>query len=117
MTEPGWIAWWYRVAAVYGLIVLLPSYLVPPIAGAEVPTYGFVGIAAAFQLVFWVIGSDPVRYRALMPVSVIEKLAFGVPVLLLFAAGRAPALVLLFGAIDLVLGVGFFLAWRRTPRD
>lgn len=117
MTEPGWIAWWYRAAAVYGLIVLLPLYLVPPIAGAEATTYGFIGTAAAFQLAFWVIGGDPVRYRALMPVSVVEKLVFAAPVAALFAAGRVPALVLLFGMIDLLLGIGFYLAWRATPRD
>ena len=117
MTEPGWIAWWYRAAAVYGLVVLLPLYLVPPVAGAEAMTYGFVGVAAAFQLAFWVIGGDPVRYRALMPVSVIEKLVFAVPVMVLFAAGKVAATVLLFGAIDLALGVGFYLAWRDTPRD
>ena len=61
------------------------------------------------------IAGDPVRYRALMLPSVAEKLAFGVPALLLFASGKAPAPVLLFGAIDLLLGLGFFLAWRAIP--
>lgn len=117
MTEPGWIAYWYRMAAVYGLVVLLPLYLVPPVVGAEAVTYGFAGVAAAFQLAFWVIGGDPVRYRALMPVTVIEKLVFAVPVFILFGLGRVTAMVLAFGAIDLLLGVGFYLAWRATPRD
>lgn len=117
MTEPGWIAWWYRIAAVYGLIVLLPAYLVPPIAGAEATSYGFIGTASAFQLAFWVIASDPVRYRALMPVAVVEKLAFGVPVAILFASGQVGGIVMAFGLIDLMLGAGFLLAWRATPSD
>ena len=47
--------------------------------------------------------------------AVAEKLAFGVPALLLFASGKVPAPVLLFGAIDLLLGLGFFLARRAIP--
>ena len=79
--------------------------------------YGFIGTASVFQLVFWIIGGDPSRYRALMPVTVLEKLVFGVPVALLYAQGRAPAFLLPFGVIDLMLGLGFFLAWRATPRS
>ena len=111
---PRWVRWWFRGAAVYGLLALLPQYLLPQ-PGAELVAYGFIGTAAAFQLVFWVIGGDPVRYRALMLPSVAEKLAFGVPALLLFAGGKAPPAVLLFAGIDLALGLGFFLAWRATP--
>lgn len=116
MTAPVWVRWWYRGAATYGLLALLPQYLRAPGSGAEVVTYGFIGTAAAFQLVFLVIARDPVRYRALMPVAVVEKLAFAVPVATLFGLGKVPAAVLAFGAIDLGLGAGFALAWRATPR-
>lgn len=114
-TAPRWITWWFRGAAVFGLVALLPQYLLPQPPGAELVAYGFIGTAAAFQFVFWVIGGDPVRYRALMLPGVAEKLAFGVPALLLFAGGKAPPAVLLFAGIDLALGLGFFLAWRATP--
>lgn len=116
MDAPIWVSRWFRGAAVYGLLVLLPLYFVPPLPGAEPVAYGFIGTAVAFQLAFWVIGGDPVRHRALMPVSVVEKLVFAVPVAILCALGKAPAFLLAFGAIDLLLGVGFALAWRATPR-
>ena len=116
MTAPGWVRWWYRGAAVYGLLALLPQYHRAPVPRADVATYGFIGTAAAFQLVFLVIASDPVRFRALMPVSVVEKLAFALPVAVLFWLGKVPAAVLAIGAIDLGLGVSFALAWVRTPR-
>ncbi|MFM5954177.1 MAG: hypothetical protein ACKOPE_07735 [Novosphingobium sp.] len=106
----------FRWAAIYGVIVLLPLYFtpLPPVMGETF--LGFVGLALVFQAVFWVIGGDPVRYRALMPLAVAEKLVFGVPALMLFAQGYpvAPP-VAVFAAIDLALGLGFFLAWRRTP--
>lgn len=115
LVAPRWVVWWFRGAAIFGLVALLPQYLVPQPPGAELVAYGFIGTAAAFQLVFWVIASAPIRYRALMLPSVAEKLAFGVPAILLFAAGKVPAAVLLFGGIDLALGFGFLLAWRTTP--
>ena len=114
---PKWVSIWFRAAAIYGLAVLLPQYLLPQPAGAEAIAYGFIGTAGVFQLAFWIIGGDPVRYRALMPVCVLEKLAFGVPVAILCAQGRAPAVLLPFGLIDLALGLGFLLAWRATPRS
>jgi len=114
MAAPRWVSWWFRGAAVFGLVALLPQYLLPQPTGAELVGYGFIGTAAAFQLVFWIIGGDPARYRALMLPSVAEKLAFGVPALGLFLAGKVPAPVLLFGCIDLILGLGFLLAWRAT---
>ena len=105
----------FRWAAIYGVIVLLPIYFTPlPSQGGEV-LLGFVGLALVFQGVFWTIGSDPAKYRALMPYAVAEKLVFGLPALLLYFRGypvQPP--VALFAAIDLLLGLGFWLAWRQT---
>ena len=106
----------FRWAAIYGVIVLLPLYFTPlPPVGAEVFLV-FVGLALVFQGVFWTIGSDPAKYRALMPYAVAEKLVFGVPCLTLWASDYpvSPP-VALFAMIDLWLGLGFFLARRRTP--
>ena len=107
----------FRWAAIYGVIVLAPLYLTPlPRSGAEV-FLGFVGLALVFQGVFWTIGGDPVKYRALMPYAVAEKLAFGLPTLLLLLGGYpVPAPVAGFAAIDVLLGLGFFVAWRRTVK-
>ena len=106
----------FRWAAIYGVIVLLPLYFTPlPEPSGEV-LLGFVGLALVFQGIFWTIGSDPAKYRALMPYAVAEKLVFGLPALLLYFRGypvQPP--VALFAAIDLLLGLGFFFAWRKTP--
>lgn len=106
----------FRWAAIYGVIVLLPLYLTPlPPALGEI-FLGFVGLALVFQGVFWTIGSDPVKYRALMPYAVAEKLAFGIPALGLWTRGYPVTQpVAAFATIDVLLGLGFFLAWQRTP--
>lgn len=106
----------FRWAAIYGVIVLTPLYFTPlPPALGEI-FLGFVGLALVFQGVFWTIGSDPVKYKPLMPFAVAEKLVFGVPALTLWARGYPVTQpVAAFATIDVLLGLGFFLAWRRTP--
>lgn len=112
----------FRYAGIYGLITLVPQYLIElgigppgslPIQRPE-HFYGFIGVAAVWQLVFLMIASDVRRFRPLMIPAILEKLVFGIPVLLLFAKGRIGADVLVFGAIDLILAVLFFLSYRST---
>jgi hypothetical protein len=111
----------YLFAGIYGLVVMLPQYFMEERIGRDTPPpithpehfYGFIGVVIAWQVAFLVIARDPARFRALMPVTVLEKLVFAVPVLILYAQGRVAASVLPFAAIDLVLGALFFLSYRR----
>jgi hypothetical protein len=107
----------FSIAGVYGLIALLPQYALeqrlnqdfpPPITHPE-HFYGFIGVAAAWQIAFLIIARDPIRFRPIMIPGVLEKLAFGVAAVVLYATGRLAATVLAFGLIDLVWA-GLFLA-------
>lgn len=115
-TAPRWVPLLFRGAAIYGIVALLLSYAAPPPPVGQASHYGFIGTALAFQFVFLLIGGDPVKYRALMLCGVAEKLAFGVPCAILCALGRIDTLTFGAGMFDLVLGAGFLLAWRVTPR-
>ncbi len=84
-----------------------------PIARPE-HFYGFIGVALSWQFVFLIIARDVQRYRPLMLVGVPEKLSFGLAVVILYAADRVSAGVLGAGAIDLVLGALFVLAFRAS---
>ena len=111
----------FRGAAIYGILVLLPQYFLLAKHGQDAPPaithpeyyYGFTGVALVFQLVFLVIASDPLRYRALMPVSVLEKLSFGVPAVILYMQGRLATDMLAAGVMDLILGTLFTIAYVR----
>lgn len=108
----------YLVAAIYGFIVLVPQYfleasLVPPTMHPE-QFYGFIGLALVWQFVFVMIARDVARYHLLMPVTVLEKLAFGLPAMILFAQGRVPAEVVAVGGIDLILGVLFAISYFKV---
>lgn len=113
--------WVYRIAGIYGLIVLLPQYALEDRIGRDDPPaithpeyfYGFVGVAVSWQVAFLVIATDPLRYRPLMIATVLEKAAFGLAVPILFAQGRASGTLLAFGIVDLALGLLFVAAYWR----
>ena len=115
--------WIFRIAAIYGIVVLVPMYFLEAKVAAPAAVlphaetyYGFIGTALAAQVLFLIIASDPVRFRPAMWAGVLEKLAFGVPVWVLWLQGRAAAPLLVFGTIDLALGALFVAAWVRTPK-
>ena len=112
----------YRVAGVYGFIAIVPLYFMEGRIGHDTPPaithpeyyYGFVGTVVAFQVVFLVISSDPVRYRALMIPSILEKAFYAVGVPILYLGHRTPGTVLFFSQIDLVLGILFAVSYLKT---
>ncbi len=112
----------FRVAAIYGVLVLVPQYFLEERIGRDTPPpithpeyfYGFIGVALAWQLVFFLISRDPVRYRPLMLLALVEKASFGFAAIALFLSGRLSAQMLGAGLIDLVLGALFVVAYVRT---
>jgi hypothetical protein len=113
----------FRIAGVWGLLTLTPLYFIFNLIGQKDPPpithpaffYGFVGAALAWQLAFFIIATDPARYRPLMIPSVFEKFSYGIAVVILVAQGRMHSSDLLFGVIDLLLGTLFVSAYVKTP--
>ena len=120
----GAIAIIFRVAGIWGVLTLTPLYFMFNLIGQKDPPpithpaffYGFVGAALAWQIVFFIIATDPTRYRSLMIPSVFEKFSYGIAVLILVAQGRMHPSDLTFGCVDLLLGLLFVIAFFRTPR-
>ncbi len=123
----------FHIAGIYGLAVLLPQFfieLLPTefvkqrlgeevVPGAVHPEhfYGFIGVAAAWQVAFLIIARDPARYRLIMIPGILEKLSFGVAVLALFAAGRLTATTMAFGVVDLIWAALFFVAFKKVGSE
>lgn len=113
----------FLIAGIYGLIVLLPQYFLEAKTGVDYPPpithpeyyYGFIGVAVAWQFVFFLVSRDPIRYRPIMLPAIVEKASFGLPAIALYASGRLHAEMLLAGLLDLSLGVLFVMAYARTP--
>ena len=115
----------YYVAGIYGIIALLPQYFMEAKNGRDYPPaithpeyyYGFVGVALVFQFVFLIMARDPLKYRALMPITVLEKLSFGVPAIILYWQNRLAFPLLAAGLIDLFLGALFVAAYIKTKSE
>lgn len=111
-------------AGVYGILALAPLYFLegriardfPPAVAHPEYFYGFVGVALAWQVLFLIVSRDPVRYRMMMVPAILEKLAFGLAVWVLFLMGRLEPLTLGPGSVDLMLAALFALAFVRTPK-
>ena len=116
----------YLIAAIYGILVLVPGFFMEREAGIAAPPaithpefyFGFYGSALVWQFAFLMIARDPVRYRPLMLVTVLEKLAFFLAVLWLWGACRLAVGGPFYGGlIDGALMLLFFIAWIVTGND
>jgi hypothetical protein len=109
-------------AGIWGVLVLTPLYFLfgrigqqdPPAITHPLFYYGFAGVGLAWQFVFFVIAKDPVRFRLLMIPSVLEKLAFGIPVIVLYTQRRIGVGDLALGCIDLLIGALFLVSFGAT---
>ncbi len=111
----------FGVAAAYGFLSLLPLYFLRDLMGRMAPPtinhpefyYGFVGLALLWQFVFVLVALDPVRYRVIIPIAVLEKLVYTVPVLLLYPAGDVHPNVLGPALVDPIFGILFIIGYFR----
>jgi len=112
----------FLIAGIYGLIVMVPQYFLEARVGRDTPPpithpefyYGFIGVTLAWQVVFLIMSRDPARFRAIMIPSILEKIVFVIPALILFSQNRLASIVLAPAAFDLLLGVLFVIAFLKT---
>ena len=115
--------WLFRIAGIWGVVVLAPLYFIFDLIGQQDPPpithaafyYGFVGVALAWQVAFFIIASDPVRFRPIMIPSILEKIGYGGAVVILYGQGRMHSQDLAFGVADLLFAILFAIAYARTP--
>ena len=112
----------FRAAAIWGVLVITPLYFMFDVIGRKDPPpithpaffYGFVGAALAWQIAFFFIASDPVRFRPLMIPSMFEKFSYSAAVIILVLQSRMRSSDLLFGGADMLLGVLFVIAYFKA---
>jgi len=112
----------FGLAALYGFVSLVPMYLLEDRLMARMPPtlthpefyYGFVGVALAWQVLFVLIAREPTRLRPAMLPAVLEKLGWGVAVLVLVWQGRMGSFFVPAAIIDFLLAALFVAAWRSV---
>jgi hypothetical protein len=109
-------------AAIWGVLVLTPLYFLFHLIGQQDPPpithpgfyYGFVGTSLAWQFGFFVIATNPARFRTMMLPAALEKIGYGVPVVVLVLQNRMRSQDLVFSGADLLFAVWFLIAFVKT---
>ena len=116
--------WVFLLAGISGIGIVAPLYFLEEQVGRDEPPpithpeffYGFAGVTLAWQVMFLVIASDPVRYRLAMLPAMLEKAGFVIAIGVLYAMSRVPAVWLGAASMDGSLFVLFIVAFLRTPK-
>lgn len=114
--------WVFTIAGIYGVIVVFPQYFLehkfaqdlPPALTHPENFYGFIGVTLAWQFVYLLIGTDPIRYRPVMLIAMFAKLSFGIACFVLYLQGRLAPIVLAASSVDLFLVILFAIAFWMT---
>lgn len=112
----------FAIAGVYGVAVIAPMYSMEERIGRELPPaithpeyfYGFIGGTLAWQLLFLVLASDPLRYRPMMLPAILEKVSYGVALVALSFQHRISSIVLTLGSLDWIFAVLFVTSYMVT---
>ena len=120
----------FFIAAIYGFLLLIPMYFLMHTIGEQAPPpishpefyYGFLGVTLLWQCIFVWIALDPLRFQPIIPLAVLEKVAYTVPVLILYSTGRVQANILETGLADPIFAILFIAAYfrmsfLRVPRN
>ncbi|MGH9370225.1 MAG: hypothetical protein ACRD15_01700 [Vicinamibacterales bacterium] len=112
----------FYAAGTWGVLSLTPLYFLfdaigrqggAPIAYPQF-YYGFLAVTMAWQFAFFVIGSNPARFRLMMIPAVVEKFGYVVSLAMLYLQARIGAIDLMTAGPDALLGVLFTIAFVKT---
>ena len=112
----------FLVAGIQGLLILSPMYFLENKIGRDAPLpithpenfYGFLGVALAWQVLFLVLSTDPVRYRPMILPSILEKVAWGTALIVLFWQGRLALSTFAIGSVDWIFAFLFIASYFTT---
>jgi hypothetical protein len=114
----------FLMAGVWGLLIVTPLYFLFDTVGRQYPPpvthpdfyYGFAGVTLAWQFAFLLIGTDPIRFRPLMMVAIVEKVGYLATLGTLYVQGRVEFGQFVVVSPDAILGMLFVAALVKTPR-
>jgi hypothetical protein len=113
----------FRIAGIWGLLVIIPLYFLFDTAGRQNPPainhpefyFSFVGVTLIWQVAFFVIASDPIRFRPFIIVSVLEKLIYIVTIVVLYMQYQVASNQLIWVGTDSILCLLFIASYFKTP--
>lgn len=115
----------FRIAGIWGLLIIIPLYFLFDVVGRQSPPainhpelyFSFVGVTLIWQIAFFVIASNPVRFRPFILVAVLEKLSYIITIIALYLQHRVAANELIWVGTDSILCLLFIAAYFKTSTD
>jgi hypothetical protein len=114
----------FRISGVYGILILAPQLFRErsfDTAGIHLSHpeffYGFFLVSLAFQVLFIIISTDPLRYRSTMIACFIEKGGHFISCLWLFLHNRVSAEMFLVSSPDALMLCLFIYSYRITQNN
>jgi hypothetical protein len=112
----------FLVAGIHGLLILTPMYFLENKIGRDTPPaithpenfYGFIGVALAWQVLFLVLSTDPVRYRRMILPSILEKVTWETALIVLLSQGRLALSTFAIGSVDWIFAFLFLASYFTT---
>lgn len=112
----------FRIAGIWGLLIIIPLYFLFDVVGRQSPPainhpelyFSFVGVTLIWQIAFFVIASNPVRFRPFILVAVLEKLSYIITIIALYLQHRVAANELIWVGTDSILCLLFIAAYFKT---
>jgi hypothetical protein len=112
----------YRIAGIWGLLIITPLYFLIDQIGAHNPPsvthpefyFGFVGVTLIWQIAFFIIASDPVRFRPFMIAAIFEKLIYIITIPILYLQHRVASNQLIWVGTDSILCLLFIASYVKT---
>lgn len=112
----------FGIAGAWGVLALTPLYFMFDTIGRQDPPvlthpqfyFGFLGVTLAWQSVFFVIATNPARFRPMIIPSLIEKLTFVGAITVLYLQRRMTPSETMSAFPDAILAVLFMIAFAKT---
>ncbi len=116
------IVFW--IAGIWGVLILCPLYFMSSSIGLKDPPavthlgyyFGFLNVSLAWQLAFFIIATDPVRFRPIMVASIAEKVFYTVSILALCSFRLVSKAEALAALPDFLFAALFTTAYGKTRR-
>jgi hypothetical protein len=112
----------FRIAGIWGLLISIPLYFLFDQIGIHNPAaithpefyFSFVGVTLVWQIAFFVIASDPIRFHPFILIAILEKLVYILTIPILYLQHRVASNQLIWVCTDSILCLLFIASYFKT---
>jgi uncharacterized membrane protein len=111
--------WIFLIAGIFGLLSTVPLAFAEKMMGVKQPEfyYGFIFLNICWQILYFFISTDPVRFRPMMIPAFLAKGSGTVALTWLYLIGRVASQWLAIGTVDGVFAILFVIAFLVTRSE